>query len=74
MFQRTLLCTLLSVIVLPAIAAPAKVERRCGWFENPTPANATLADRDGLWEIATQGAIAQSIRFDPAPAAQQSRR
>ncbi|RJT37360.1 DUF4087 domain-containing protein [Rahnella woolbedingensis] len=30
-------------------------ERRCGWFENPTPANATLTDRDGTWEIATQG-------------------
>lgn len=55
MLQRVMLCTLLTVIALPAFAAPAKVERRCGWFENPTPANATLTDRDGVWEIASQG-------------------
>lgn len=30
-------------------------ERRCGWFENPTPSNATLTDRDDAWEIATHG-------------------
>ncbi|WP_339070163.1 DUF4087 domain-containing protein [Pseudomonas idahonensis] len=55
MFQRALICTLLTLLALPASAAPAKVERRCGWFENPTPANATLTDRDGVWEIASQG-------------------
>lgn len=55
MLQRVMLCTLLTVFALPAFAAPAKVERRCGWFENPTPANATLTDRDGVWEIASQG-------------------
>lgn len=31
------------------------VENRCGWFVNPTPANAWLIDRDGEWIIATQG-------------------
>lgn len=55
MLQRVMLCALLTVFALPAFAAPAKVERRCGWFENPTPANATLTDRDGVWEIASQG-------------------
>lgn len=55
MLQRVMLCTLLTVFALPAFAAPAKVERRCGWFKNPTPANATLTDRDGVWEIASQG-------------------
>lgn len=40
----------------PAVAADAgQIERRCDWFENPTPGNATLADREGRWEIATQG-------------------
>jgi hypothetical protein len=34
-------------------AEPAKL--RCGWFENPTPANAWLTDRDGDWIIAVQG-------------------
>lgn len=28
---------------------------RCGWFSNPTPANAWLNDRDGEWIIAVQG-------------------
>ncbi|MEP6850163.1 MAG: DUF4087 domain-containing protein [Acidobacteriota bacterium] len=33
----------------------AKPELRCGWFENPTPANAWLIDRDGEWTISIQG-------------------
>jgi len=32
-----------------------KFENRCGWFENPTPGNAWLTDKDGEWEIGTQG-------------------
>jgi hypothetical protein len=28
---------------------------RCGWFENPTPANAWFTDRDGEWLIGVQG-------------------
>ena len=28
---------------------------RCGWFENPTPGNAWLNDRDGSWTIGIQG-------------------
>ena len=28
---------------------------RCGWFSNPTPANASLFDRDGEWIIGVQG-------------------
>jgi hypothetical protein len=28
---------------------------RCGWFVNPTPANAWLYDRDGEWIIGIQG-------------------
>ena len=38
-----------------AAANPASAETRCGWFENPTPANAWLKDPDGLWIISTQG-------------------
>jgi len=36
-------------------AVPALAERRCGWLENPTPANYWLTDRDGEWTISTQG-------------------
>jgi hypothetical protein len=28
---------------------------RCGWFDNPSPGNVTLTDRDGEWIIAEQG-------------------
>ncbi|NWA07936.1 DUF4087 domain-containing protein [Pseudomonas gingeri] len=52
--QLCLLAFTFACLSLPAHAV-AKVERRCGWFENPTPANATLSDRDGTWEIASQG-------------------
>jgi hypothetical protein len=31
------------------------LETRCGWFSNPTPANAWLADKDGEWIIGVQG-------------------
>ncbi len=29
-------------------------EKRCGWFDNPSPANAWLIDKDGEWIIAVQ--------------------
>jgi Protein of unknown function (DUF4087) len=32
-----------------------QLETRCGWFSNPTPANASLFDRDGEWIIGVQG-------------------
>jgi hypothetical protein len=38
----------------PATATPEKSEMRCGWFSNPTPANASLFDRDGEWIIGVQ--------------------
>ncbi|MDN3573357.1 DUF4087 domain-containing protein [Methylobacterium longum] len=36
-------------------AMAAKDEVRCGWFDNPSPGNATLYDRDGEWTVAMQG-------------------
>lgn len=36
-------------------AAKGAVENRCGWFDNPSPGNAWLTDRDGEWTIAVQG-------------------
>jgi hypothetical protein len=32
-----------------------QAETRCGWFSNPTPANASLHDRDDEWIIGVQG-------------------
>jgi hypothetical protein len=54
MLRLSLLTLALTSLVLPTHAAD-KVERRCGCFENPSPANVTITDRDGTWEIATQG-------------------
>ncbi len=58
------LCTVLALMAsTPAVAdaeaaagpaAPA-LSKRCGWFDNPTPGNATLTDRDGEWTIGLQG-------------------
>ena len=39
----------------PADTAAAQPALRCGWFDNPTPGNATLVDRDGEWTIGLQG-------------------
>jgi hypothetical protein len=39
----------------PDVAAVAQLETRCGWFSNPTPANASLHDRDDEWIIGVQG-------------------
>jgi hypothetical protein len=44
------------LLVALLIATPAQAaERRCGWLQNPTPANWWLIDRDGEWTIGTQG-------------------
>jgi hypothetical protein len=41
----------LILFTLPATAT----ETRCGWLQNPTPANWWLKDRDGSWTISVQG-------------------
>jgi hypothetical protein len=57
-------CLLLAAVALAggrqgaravAEAPEAGYETRCGWFSNPTPANASLFDRDGEWIIGVQG-------------------
>jgi hypothetical protein len=55
-------CLLLATVALvsgrpgtPHAPAVEQFETRCGWFDNPTPANASLYDRAGEWIIAVQG-------------------
>ena len=46
----------LCIFASACIAAPySQPQLRCGWFDNPTPGNAWLYDRDGEWTIAIQG-------------------
>ena len=30
-------------------------ELRCGWLQNPSPGNHWIIDKDGLWDISSQG-------------------
>src|SRR3954468_19854813 len=39
---------------LAGISHPAATQR-CGWLDNPTPANWSLIDREGEWLIGVQG-------------------
>lgn len=54
-------CVLLACVALASgrpgtpVAAEAGFETRCGWFSNPTPANASLHDREDEWIIGVQG-------------------
>jgi hypothetical protein len=51
---------------LYTIGATARIQHRCGWLENPTPANWWLKDPDGTWILSTQGA-AQPVGVDRIP-------
>ena len=61
--QLTIVCSLLLAVVVFAGASPSPrnagtssdFETRCGWFENPTPANIWFYDREGEWTIGVQG-------------------
>ena len=52
------------LILLPGLAGAA--ERRCGWLENPTPANFSLRDRQGEWVMGEQGGH-QAVGMDEIP-------
>lgn len=61
--QTTIFGGLLVIALIVANAHPIApnqtrstgFETRCGWFNNPTPANIWLYDRDGEWTIGVQG-------------------
>jgi hypothetical protein len=40
------------LVVVPSSQA---IEKRCGWVQNPTPANWWLVDRVGWWTMGIQG-------------------
>lgn len=53
---------------LPGLSAGNRIETRCGWYVNPTPANAWLWDRHGQWTIGLQGGYqAEGSRPDFTP-------
>ncbi len=55
------------ILAIALAAAPvAAAETRCGWLQNPTPANWWLIDRDGEWLIGAQGGY-QAPGMDEMP-------
>lgn len=56
-FMKRAIAMVLMLAALPggALAAPSRLETRCGWIDNPTPANWWLVDRDGAWVLGVQG-------------------
>jgi hypothetical protein len=38
-----------------AVSPSYALEKRCGWLDNPTPANWFLVDRNETWTISAQG-------------------
>ena len=67
--MKNLLVVLGMSLALPMVASAEShiTERRCGWLENPTPANYTLVDEDGTWTLAVQGGY-QADGLDNLPA------
>ena len=61
-----MLIALLMAAILAAAPNPPGSERRCGWLQNPTPANYWLIDRDGEWTIMAQGGY-QAEGWDEMP-------
>jgi hypothetical protein len=47
--------TAFAFLAFPLFCQAADWETRCGWLENPTPANFWLNDKDGSWTISEQG-------------------
>lgn len=56
-FVSSLICAALLLAAQPkaAAVATAAAETRCGWFDNPTPGNASLHDRADQWIVGVQG-------------------
>ena len=58
---RSLLLTIAVMIAAPFATPTAYAETtanavtRCGWFQNPSPGNAWLIDKDGEWIVGVQG-------------------
>jgi Protein of unknown function (DUF4087) len=54
------------LLALLAAAPQSAPQTRCGWLQNPTPANWWLIDRDGEWLIGAQGGY-QAPGMDEMP-------
>ncbi|WP_211874539.1 DUF4087 domain-containing protein [Plastoroseomonas arctica] len=49
------LCFGVAIAFVLSLGVAQASERRCGWYQNPTPGNHWLVDRDGTWTMMAQG-------------------
>jgi hypothetical protein len=63
--KKTILGALLALLATGTITEAA--EMRCGWLQNPTPANWWLDDSEGTWTLMTQGGDTEPDGFDQIP-------
>ena len=63
--KKTLFVALLALTILTSTAQAD--ETRCGWLQNPSPANWWLNDADGSWTMMTQGGGFEPEGFDRIP-------
>ncbi|MBU3825187.1 MAG: DUF4087 domain-containing protein [Candidatus Oceanisphaera merdipullorum] len=49
------MCRVISILFLVLSFSAISAEKRCGWLENPTPANLWLIDGDSEWTLSIQG-------------------
>jgi hypothetical protein len=45
------------------VAVASAAETRCGWWDNPSPSNVSLIDKDGEWLISQQGEYSAKGKF-----------
>lgn len=66
--MRSHLPFFLLLLFCAAVPSSRAAERRCGWIDNPTPANWWLTDRDGTWTFMIQGGYsAEGTEHIPSP-------
>ncbi len=57
---------ILAAIALVAVGPHSPIQHRCGWLDNPTPANWWLTDSQGEWILSVQGGY-QAPGLDDMP-------
>jgi hypothetical protein len=55
--QRAVFAVITATTVLTISATSYARERRCGWVVNPTPGSWFFKDKDGIWELSSQGRL-----------------
>lgn len=55
MLRYICICAVLLVFTAAVPAVASTMEKRCGWWDNPSPGNVSLLDWAGEWVLSVQG-------------------